>query len=165
MYWVNQCNMPSDTYNILHIHHRLFTSMNKLCLNFTPPIATPPCSLRGGGEFLFVYCGKPFMHLRDVGYCHVVNAEIAVAMTVPIENPAECEVRGVIRFLQADEILGHLTEEANSRVELFYCTTMHVRILPGRHTPCCVSNSIGTTSSILHTVRTWYCLTFSCFQK
>ena len=29
----------------------------------TPPIATPPCSL-GVGEFLFIYCGKPFMHLR-----------------------------------------------------------------------------------------------------
>ena len=31
------------------------------------------------------------------------SAEIAVA--VPIENPADCEVRGVIRFLQANEIL------------------------------------------------------------
>ena len=41
-----------------------------------------------------------------VGPCHVVSAEIAVAMAVPIENPADCEVRGVIRFLQIDEILG-----------------------------------------------------------
>ena len=56
IYWVNQCNMPSDSHNILQIHHRLFTSMNKLC----PSIATPTCSL-GGGEFLFIYFGKPFM--------------------------------------------------------------------------------------------------------
>ena len=32
--------------------------MNKFCLD-----VTPPCSL-GVGEFLFVYFGKPFMHLR-----------------------------------------------------------------------------------------------------
>ena len=38
----------------------------------------------------------------------MVSAEIAVAIGVPIENPADCEVRGVIRFLQADEILGYL---------------------------------------------------------
>ena len=63
--------------------------------------------------------------------CHVVNEEIAETMVVPIENPADCEVRGVIRFLQADEILGYLAEKASSRVELFCCTTMHVRILPG----------------------------------
>ena len=80
-----------------------------------------------------------------VGPCHVVSAEIAVAMAVPIENPADCEVRGVIRFLQADEILGYLAEEAGSRVELFCCATMHVRILSGRHKACCVSNSIGTS--------------------
>ena len=60
----------------------------------------------------------------------MVNAEIAVVMAVPIENPADCDVRGVIRFLQADEILGYLAEEASSRVELFCCRTMHVRILP-----------------------------------
>ena len=91
-----------------------------------------------------------------VGSCHLVNAEIAVAVAVPIENPADCEVRGVIRFLQADEILGYLAEEANSHVELFCWTTMHVRILPGRHKPCCVNNSIGTSSSILRTIRTWH---------
>ena len=56
---------------------------------------------------------------------------------------------GVIRFLQADEILGYLAEEASSRMELFFCTTIHVRILPGRHKPYCVSNFIGTSSSIL----------------
>ena len=49
----------------------------------------------------------------------MVNAEIAVAMAVPIENPADCEVRDVIRFLQAIEILGYLAKEASSRVELF----------------------------------------------
>ena len=54
-----------------------------------------------------------------VGPCHAVGAEIAVAMAVPIENPADCEVRGVIRFLQTDEILGYLAEEPSSRVELF----------------------------------------------
>ena len=31
-----------------------------------------------------------------------------MAMVVPIENPTDCEVRGVIRFLQTDEILGIL---------------------------------------------------------
>ena len=41
-----------------------------------------------------------------VGPCHVASAEIAVAMAVPIENPAYCEARGVIRFPQANEILG-----------------------------------------------------------
>ena len=91
-----------------------------------------------------------------VGPYHMVSAEIAVALAVPIENPADCEVRGVISFLQADEILGYLAEEASSRVELFCCTTTHVRILPGRHKPYCVSNSIGTSSSILRTARTWH---------
>ena len=67
-------------------------------------------------------------------------------------------------FLQADEILGYLAEEASSRVELFNCTTVHVRMLP-RHKPCYLSNSIGTSSSILHTVRAWHRRTFSCFQK
>ena len=99
-----------------------------------------------------------------VGPCHAVSAEIAVAMAVPFENPADCELRGVISFLQADEILGYFAEEASSRVELFCCTTMHVRILPGRHKPSCVNNSIGTSSSILLTVRTWHRRTFSCFQ-
>ena len=90
----------------------------------------------------------------------MVSAEIAVAMAVPIENPADCEVRGVIRFLQADEILGYLTQETSSRMELFCCMTIHVRILPGRHKPCYVNNSSGTSSSILHTVRTWHRHTF-----
>ena len=63
----------------------------------------------------------------------MVSPEIAVGMAVSIENPADCEVRGVIRFLQADEILGYLAEEASSRVELLCCTTMLVHILPGRH--------------------------------
>ena len=80
-----------------------------------------------------------------VGLSHMVSVEIAVAIAVPIENPAHCEVRDVIRFLQADEILGYLSEEASSCVELLCCTTMHVRILPGKHKPCCVSNSIGTS--------------------
>ena len=52
--------------------------------------------------------------------CHLVTAEIAVSMTVPIENPADFEMQGVIRFLQADEILGYLAEEASFRVE--YCS-------------------------------------------
>ena len=33
-----------------------------------------------------------------VGPCYVVSAETAMAMAVPIENPADCEVRGVISF-------------------------------------------------------------------
>ena len=60
-----------------------------------------------------------------VGHYKVVIAEIAVAMAVPIENPVDCELRGVIRFLKADKFLGYLDEEAGSRVELFCCTTMH----------------------------------------
>ena len=46
----------------------------------------------------------------------MISAEIAMAMAVPIENPADFEVRGVIRFLQADEILSYLAEEAGSSV-------------------------------------------------
>ena len=74
-------------------------------------------------------------------------------------------IPNVFLIKQADEILGHLAEEASSRVELFCCTTMHVRTSPGRHKPCCVSNSIGTSSSILRTVRSWHRQTFSFFQK
>ena len=95
------------------------------------------------------------MHLY-VGPCHMVCVEIAVAMAVPIENPADCEVRGVIRFLHADDTSGYLAEEASSRMELFCRTTMHVRILPGRHKHRCVSNFNGASSSILRTVRTWH---------
>ena len=101
--------------------------------------------------------------LESCPTCHVVSAEIAATKAVPIENSADCEVRGVIRFLQADEILGYLAEEASSRVELFCCMTMHAHILPGRHKACCVSNSIGTSSSILRTVSTWHRRNFSCF--
>ena len=97
-----------------------------------------------------------------VGFCHVVSAE---TMAVPIENPADCEVRCVIYFLQAEEILGYLVEDASSRVKLFCCTTMNVRILSGRQKPCFVSNSIAISSSILRIVRTWYLRTFSCYQK
>ena len=35
----------------------------------------------------------------NVGPCHMVSAEIAVAMAVPIKNPADLEVRGVIHFV------------------------------------------------------------------
>ena len=44
------------------------------------------------------------------GPCHVVSPEIAVVLAVPTENPANCEVRGIIRFLRANEILGYLAE-------------------------------------------------------
>ena len=67
-----------------------------------------------------------------VGPCHMVSAERAIAMAVPTENPVDFEERGVISFLQSDEILGNLAEEASSRVELFSRMTMHDRILPGR---------------------------------
>ena len=86
--------------------------------------------------------------------CHVVRADTAVAMAVPIENPADCEARDVIRFLQTDEILGYLAEEANSYMELFCSTTLYVRVLAGRHQSWYVNNSIGTSSSIRRTVRT-----------
>ena len=49
-----------------------------------------------------------------------------MAVAVPIENPADCEVRGVLRFVQAGEILGYLAEEASSRMELFCYTTCSV---------------------------------------
>ena len=95
-----------------------------------------------------------------VGSSHGVSAERALAMGVLIENLADCEVRGVTRFLQADGILVYLAEWASSRVELFCCTTIHVRIMSGTLKPCCMSNSIGTSSSILRTVRTWHRRTF-----
>ena len=60
--------------------------------------------------------------------CHVVSAEIAVAWSVQIDNPADCEMRGFIRFLQTDEI-GYLAENARFREDLFCCMTMHVRKL------------------------------------
>ena len=60
-----------------------------------------------------------------IGPCHVVSAEIAVAMAVPIENPADCKLRGIIRFLQADGILGYLAEETSSHMELFCCTSAY----------------------------------------
>ena len=69
-------------------------------------------------------------------------------------------VRYSISFSQADEILGYLAEEASYRVELFCCTTMHIRIPPGS-----VGNSIETSSSITRTFRTWHLRTFSCFLK
>ena len=77
-----------------------------------------------------------------------LSTEIAVAMAVPIDNPADCEVRGVIRFLQADEILGYLAEEASSRMELFCCTTMHVRIL-GHLRASSVQSGPGTVGLFL----------------
>ena len=42
---------------------------------------------------------------------------------------------------------------------------MHVRILPGTHNPCCKSNSSGTSSSILRTVRIWQRRSFFLFPK
>ena len=55
---------------------------------FSVMLKIAPCSLR-----------RPFS---------CVCIEIAVAIAVPIENPVHCEVRGVIRFHKADEILGYL---------------------------------------------------------
>ena len=93
------------------------------------------CFVAADYWFVFSVMLSCLMQLH-IGPYRVVSAEIAVAMAVPIENPADCEVRGVIRFLQADEILGYLAEEASSRMKLFCCTTIHVRILPGRNKPC-----------------------------
>ena len=73
-----------------------------------------------------------FLMQLYVGPCHVVSADIAVAKAVPIENPADCEARGFIRFLQVDEILDDLAERARFRVNLFCCTRMHVCLLHGR---------------------------------
>ena len=41
-------------------------------------------------------------------------------MVVPIENPAECEVRGVIRSLQIDDILVILPKEALRGIVLLH---------------------------------------------
>ena len=98
-----------------------------------------------------------------IGPCNLVSAEIAWPQ--PIENPANCEMRGVTSFLQVDEILYYLAEAVSSCMELFCCMTMHVCILPIGHKHCYMSNSIGTSSNILRTVQTWHCQTFSCFQK
>ena len=46
----------------------------------------------------------------------MVSGEIAVAMAVPIENTANCEVQGVICFLQANEIFDYLAEDTSSHV-------------------------------------------------
>ena len=51
--------------------------------------------------------------------------------------------------------------EVNSHMALFWSMTMHAHILPGWHRPCCVMNSIGTHSTILHTVPTWHHRTFT----
>ena len=53
---------------------------------------------------------KSYLMQLYVGPCHFVSEEIAVAMSVSIENPADCELRGVICFLQDDEILGCLAK-------------------------------------------------------
>ena len=55
---------------------------------------------------LFSVMLKSFLMQLYVGPCHVVSAyrPIAVAMSVPIENLADCEVRGVIRFLQTETV-------------------------------------------------------------
>ena len=130
--------------------------------------AHSPCTCFVAADHWFLVCSvmlKCFLMLLYIGPCHIVSAEKAVAMAVSIENPADYEVQGVIRFLQTNEYLGYLAKEASSRMELFCCTIMQVHILPGRHKPCCMSNSIGTSSSILRTVRTWHHRTFSCFQK
>ena len=60
---------------------------------------------------------KSFLMQLYVGPRHVVNVEIAGPIAAPIENPADYNVRGFISFLQADEILGYLAEEASSRME------------------------------------------------
>ena len=76
-----------------------------------------------------------------VGPCHVVSEEIAVAMAVPIENPADCEVRSDVfyRRIRSQVIL---TKRQALAWNYFVCKTMHFRILPERHKSCCVSNCI-----------------------
>ena len=56
--------MPSDTHNNLQIHIRVFIAMNKLYLDRYPSDRYPSLLLRGVGEFLFVYFGKPFMNVH-----------------------------------------------------------------------------------------------------
>ena len=152
---------PAKSYSKLIVYTKAIQKVKNACA-YSPRtcfVAADHCFLVF--SVTFITC---LMQLY-VGPCDVVSREIAVATAVSTDNPADCEVRGVIHFLQADEILSYLAEETSSRVELFCCTTLHVRIMPGTYKPCCVSNSIGTSSSILRTVLTWRCRTFSCFQK
>ena len=111
-----------------------------------------PCTCFVAADHWFLVLKSCLIQLY-VGPCHVASAKTAVDMAAQIENPADCKVRGVTSFLQADLILGYLAEEASSRVKLFCCTTMHVLILPRRHKPYCVSNSIGTSLSILRVLH------------
>ena len=57
--------------------------------------------------------------------CHVVSAQIAVAMAEPIENPTDCEVRSVIHFLQVDEILPKRQALARNSSVAWQCTSVH----------------------------------------
>ena len=50
-----------------------------------------------------------------VGLSNIVSAEKTVAMAVPIENPADCDVRVVILFVQNDGILGIVLLHDNAR--------------------------------------------------
>ena len=42
------------------------------------------------------YDVEKLLNQLHVGACHVVSAQIAVAVAVTIENPADCEVRSVV---------------------------------------------------------------------
>ena len=77
---------------------------------------------------------------------------------------ADCEVRGVTRFLQADEILGYLAEKTSSSgIVLLYD---NARTNTARQTQALLrEHSTGTSSSIHRTVRTWHRQIFSRFQK
>ena len=65
--------------------------------------------------FVFSLMLKSCIIQLYVGPCHVVSAEIAVAMAVPIENPADSESRGFISFLQGKFSRGIVLLHDNAR--------------------------------------------------
>ena len=54
IYWVNQCNMPSDSHNILQIHHRLYY-INEQTLPRTLPLRSLPLLVAFGWVNFFLF--------------------------------------------------------------------------------------------------------------
>ena len=71
IYWVNQCN--SDSHNILQIHHRLFTSMNKLLPRPLPLRSLPLLVAWGWVNFYLFTSGS---HLCNCVYKSVNHSSL-----------------------------------------------------------------------------------------
>ena len=107
-----------------------------------------------------------FLKQLYVGTCHVVSAEISMAMAVPIENPAGCEMRSVIHFLQADDILGYLAEEVNDirgpcRPKSSWNLSYRWRKIPKKNLTQETSPDRGLNPDPLRDRRAWYRLLHS----